>query len=146
MTEGMARLNRDTDGFIQPSRRKCSFYNTLLSVSLTRSGCFSPAVDDRNRRSQTGEKLWEQEGGDGSKEGDGMDRNRQGRTLSQQGVRRRVKRVMLSRGLPIHISSHYYFIPPSCLHLSPSLPFRPSLQNHVFSTSGREQVIHRPRI
>lgn len=43
----MAELNRDTDGFIQLAGRKCSFSRTFLSMSLTPSGCFSPAVEER---------------------------------------------------------------------------------------------------
>lgn len=61
--------------------------------------------------------------GDGRMEGDREDETRQGGTLSQQGVRKRVKRVMLSSGLPLPISSHYCFIPPSVCTSQPHFPF-----------------------
>lgn len=123
----MAGLNRDTDGFIQPTGRKCSFSRTFLSMSLTPPGCLSPAVEDTNKEKlKPGRNLLtvQEVGdlGDERMEGDREDEMRQGGTLTQRGVRKRVKRVMLNRGLPLPISSHYYFILPSVCTSHPHFP------------------------
>lgn len=66
-----------------------------------------------------GQESWEM----GRMERDGEDETRQGRTLPQQGVRRRVNRVMPSTPEPLPISSHYYFIPPSLCTSHPHFAF-----------------------
>lgn len=91
------------------------------------SPCLSPRLaaspllsKDRNRRSLTRDKLTTRTGGWGREhwemermEIDREDDMRQGRTLPQQGVRRRANTLMLHAPGPRPISSHYYFIPPS---------------------------------
>lgn len=59
---------------------------------------------------KTTEKLTEQEAGDERVKADRKNETRQGRTLSQQGVMKRVKRMMLRSCIPLPISTHNYFI------------------------------------
>lgn len=77
--EGTAELNRDTDGSIQLAGRECSFSRTFLCMSLTPSGCFSPAVQGQepekfDSRQTHDEDRWV---GTGAL-GDGEDGARQG--------------------------------------------------------------------
>lgn len=150
--EGMAELNRDTDGFIQLAGRKCSFSHTFfLDVShpfwLRLPCCRGHTQEKLNQRGTRGRDRWVgQESWEmGRMERDGEDETRQGRTLPQQGVRRRVNRVMPSTPKPLPISSHYYFIPPSLCTSHPHFaffwflccaPFR-----HIFSEAN--QARHR---
>lgn len=120
----MVGLNRGTDGFIQPTGSV--FFLSHISLDVSHSvGCFSPAVENRTRRSYPRRKLvWcsAKEDGIGELE-DGEDETRQGGTLSQRGVRKRVERVMLTSGLCLPISSHYFFIPPPVCTSHPHFPF-----------------------
>lgn len=79
--------------------------------------------ETRGRDRWVGQESWEM----GRMERDGEDETRQGRTLPQQGVRRRVNMVMPSTPEPLPISSHYYFIPPSLCTSHPHFSFLFSL-------------------
>lgn len=89
----------------------CSFPCTFLSTSLTLLADSSLLLRTETEDIKPDRNLFGLVKEDGI--GELEDETNQGGTLSQQGARKRVERVMLTSGLCLPISSHYSFIPPS---------------------------------